>query len=86
MVADNIRLIPHVLQALLQDRLGKDHCCCGAITYLVVGLDGDFAHHSCAQVLNLIYEEYVFGDSNPIVGYDWGTATHANDNLPATWA
>src|ERR1700710_1727853 len=83
MICDNVRLITHVLQSLIQDRLGKYHCRFGAVTYLIVGLNRDFAHYSRAQVLNLIYEEYVFGDGNPIVGNGWRAASHANDNVPA---
>src|SRR3954453_7110351 len=81
MISHNIRLIPHALKTFLQARFGEHHPSGGPVTYLVVGLHRGFAHYSCAQALNLILEEYVFGDGSPIVGNGWRTTTYANDNI-----
>jgi len=79
MVFDPVTAVPHVLKPPVQDRLRKDHGCGRAVSYLV-GLHGDLSHYTCAEVLNLVSEEYLFGDGDSVIGDQWHTASHANDN------
>ena len=58
MVFDPVTAVPHVLKPPVQDRLRKDHGCGRAVSYLV-GLHGDLSHYTCAEVLNLVSEEYL---------------------------
>ena len=84
MVFENSGGVPQVPKSFGEDRLGEDHRRCGVITYLVIGLHRDLSHCSCAEVLNLFMEEYVFGDGNSIVGNGWRAISHANENVATT--
>src|SRR3954469_19210791 len=81
MVSIKVSAVPHVLKPLVQDRLGEHDDRVRAISHLVVGLHGDLSYYTCAEVLNLVFEEYLFRDGEPIIGDGWHTVTYANDNV-----
>ena len=56
------------LSALADDRRGENGSGRGAITGLVIGLRGDFAHHLRAHVLELVGELDLLRDRHPILG------------------
>ena len=71
------------LQAFADDRLGKNRCRRRAVAGNVIGLGGDFAHHLCAHVFELVFEFDFLRDGDAVFGGARCTEGFFDDDVTA---
>ena len=81
--ADGVGAAGHVLQAFAIDRLGEDGGGGGAVARGVARFTGDFADHLGAHVFIGIFQFYLLGDGDAVLGHGRGAIFLVEDDVAA---
>jgi len=72
-----------VLQALMNDGLGQQGSCGGAVAGHVVGLGRDFLHHLGAHVLKGVFQLDLLGDGHAVICNQGGAISSPQNHIAA---